>query len=127
MINKKDQKINSEQNDIIKFILINELDKGEINIFSNILNNIFNESFGNDYSVEESNILKGFTKENKILDRINNGNSKILVAKYNNEIIGILEINKNDHIPFYYVKNEYFYIKPEIAKKLLQFYLNLIK
>jgi hypothetical protein len=127
MINKENQELNSKQDGIIDFILINELNKDEINIFSNILSSIFDESFGENYSVEESDILKDFTKENKILSRINNENNIILMAKYNNEIIGILEIHKNDHVPFYYIKNEFHYIKSKVAKKLLQYYLNLIK
>ena len=127
MTNNKEQILNFKQNEIIKLILINELNKDEIDIYSNILNSIFDESFGKKYSAQESDFFKDFTKENKILNRINNKNNNILIAKYNNEIIGILEINKNDNIPFYYIRDEYHYIKPEVAKKLLQYYLKLIK
>ena len=111
------------QYNLINDIYISELDKEEINGYSKILNIIFDQTFGTDFNFEEVKIIKNFTINDIILKRLHDEQHKILTAKYNSDIIAFIEINGIDCIPYYFVKTEYFPLKIEIGKKLMQYYL----
>jgi len=106
-------------------IFFETLKKEDINQYSNMINNVFDEFVGKDYSEEGNNIFKDFIKPNNILDRFSNNLNKYFVAKYNNEIIGVLEIKNNDHISLFFVKKEFH--GQGIGKKLFQNYMETIK
>jgi len=104
-------------------IIIEKLKISEINQFSNMIINVFDEFVGKDYSTHGNNTFKDFIKPENVLDRFNGLN--IFVAKYNNEIIGVLEIRNNDHISLFFVKKDFH--KQGIGKKLFEKYLETIK
>jgi len=58
-----------------------------------------------------------------VLDRFKDLN--IFVAKYNNEIIGVLEIRNNDHISLFFVKKDFH--KQGVGKILFEKYLETIE
>ena len=106
-------------------IIIEELKCEEINIFSNMVNNIFDEFVGKDYSEEGNNTFKDYINPENILGRLSNKTSKFYVAKNNNEIIGILEIKNIDHISLFFVKKEYH--RKGIGKRLFDNYIKALK
>jgi GNAT superfamily N-acetyltransferase len=107
------------------FLNISELDRNEVNILSNMVNNVFEEFVGKDYSDIGNNTFKDFIEPKNISERLGNNNNKCFVAKYNNEIIGILEIRNKDHISLFFVKKEFH--KKGIGKKLFEYYINTLK
>ena len=106
-------------------IIIDKLDIKEINIYSNIINNVFDEFVGKDYSEKGNRTFKDFTNPKNVLARLNNENNLCLVAKYNNEIIGILEIKNYDHISLFFVKKDFH--NKRIGKILFEYFINIIK
>ena len=114
-----------DENDIINDIIIDELKTDEINFVSNMVNNIFDEFVGKDYSEEGNNTFKDYTTPSNILNRFNEKSGKFLTAKHSNEIIGILEIKNNDHISLFFIKKEFH--GKGIGKKLFEHCLSIIK
>jgi predicted GNAT family N-acyltransferase len=112
------------ENDIID-IIIDELKTDEINFVSDMVNNIFDEFVGKDYSEEGNNTFKDYTTLQNILNRFNEKSSKFLTAKYSKETVGILEIKNNDHISLFFIKKEFH--GKGIGKKLFENYLSIIK
>jgi GNAT superfamily N-acetyltransferase len=110
-------------------IIFEKLKIEEINQYSNMINNliisVFDEFVGKDYSEEGNNTFKDFVEQNKIFERFNNGLSQIFIAKYNNEIIGVLETKNNDHISLYFVKKDFH--GQGIGKKLFQYFMETIR
>ena len=111
-------------------IIIDELKTEEIEIYSNeiyanMINNVFDEFVGKDYSEEGKKSFKNFVEENSVFERLKNSCNKAYVAKYNDEIIGILEIKNNNHISLFFVKKEYH--KKGVGKKLFEYFINKIK
>ena len=104
-------------------IFIGKLDKNEINKYSSMINNVFDEFVGKDYSDEGNKVFKDFIDTKNILERLNNDGNKSIVAKHNNEIIGILETKNNDHISLFFVKKEFH--NKGIGKKLFKYFLNI--
>jgi len=106
-------------------ILIDELETDEINYVSNMINDLFDEFVGKDYSEEGNNSFKDYIKPQNILTRINGKNSEFFTAQYGDEIIGIMEIKNRDHISLFFVKKEFH--KKGIGKKLFKYYVRKIK
>ena len=106
-------------------ILMDELVIDEINCVSNMINDVFDEFVGKDYSEEGNKVFKDYIKPQNILTRINEKNSKFFTAKYGDEIIGIMEIKNRDHISLFFVKKEF--LGKGIGKKLFGYYLRKIK
>ena len=106
-------------------IIFSELKIEEINCFLNIVNDTFDEYVGIDYSEEGKNTFKDYLKPQNILARINEKTSHFYVAKYNNEIIGTLEIKNNNHISLFFVKKEFH--GKGIGRKLFENYLRKLK
>jgi len=109
----------------INNILIDELVIDEINHISNMINNVFDEFVGKDYSEEGNKAFKDYVKPQNILNRLNGKNSRFLTARHGDEIIGILEIKNKDHISLFFVKKEF--LGKGIGKKLFRYYLRIIK
>jgi predicted GNAT family N-acyltransferase len=59
------------------------------------------------------------------LERFTNGTSHFYIAKYIDEIIGILEIRNRDHISLFFVKKEFH--GKGIGKKLFDNYIKELK
>ena len=97
----------------------------EINQYSDMINAIFDEFVGKDYSEEGNRTFKDFTDPKNALERFNNKLCKFFVAKCNKEIIGVLETKNNDHISLYFVKKEFH--KQDIGRKLFQMFMDTIK
>ena len=108
-----------------KDFTVNELTIDEIDFISNMVDNIFNEFVGKDYSVEGNNTFKDYIKPKNILNRITDKSSQFYTAKMKNEIVGIMEIKNKDHISLLFVKKE-FHCKG-IGKYLFEHYLNKSK
>jgi predicted GNAT family N-acyltransferase len=97
----------------------------EIKTLSEMVENVFDESVGKDYS-EEGNIeFKKYITPQSIFDRINDKTRKLYIARNNNDIIGVLETKNKDHISLLFVKKEFH--GRGIAKKLFQKYLESFK
>ncbi|MCL1827601.1 MAG: GNAT family N-acetyltransferase, partial [Candidatus Cloacimonetes bacterium] len=97
----------------------------EINQYSDMINAIFDEFVGKDYSEEGNRTFNDFTEPKNVLDRFNKELCKFFIAKCNNEIIGVLETKNNDHISLYFVKKKYH--KQGIGRKLFQIFMDTIK
>jgi predicted GNAT family N-acyltransferase len=106
-------------------VLIDEMKTEEINYVSNMINNVFVEFVGKDYSEEGKNSFKDYINPQNILTRFNEKTSKFLTAQYGNEIIGILEIKNKDHISLFFIKKEF--LGKGIGKKLFKYYLRIVE
>ena len=109
----------------VKNILIEELQIEEINYVSNMINSVFDDFVGKDYSEEGNNTFKDYIKPQNILRRYNEKTSQFFCAKYSDEIIGILEIKNKDHISLFFVKKEFH--GKGIGKKLFENYVETLK
>jgi predicted GNAT family N-acyltransferase len=105
--------------------IFDDLKIEEINLLSNMVNNVFDEFVGGDYSEMGNREFKDYIKSSSILKRINDKISKIYVARYNKDIIGMLEIKNKDHISLFFVRKEYH--QKGIGKTLFDNYLKSIK
>ena len=105
-------------------IIFTELQIDEINQYSNIINNVFDEFVGKDYSELGNKTFKDFIDPKNILERYNKGMHNYYVAKNNKEIIGVLKIKNLDHISLFFVKKEFH--GQSIGKKLIKKYLSTL-
>jgi GNAT superfamily N-acetyltransferase len=110
---------------MIKDIIFDELKIDEINLFSRMINNVFDEFVGMDYSEEGNQTFKDYIKPENIMTRLNEKTSQFFVAKYNNEIVGVLEIKNKDHISLFFVKKGFH--GKGIGKKLFDNYGEILK
>ena len=106
-------------------IVFDELKIEDISQYSNMINNVFDEFVGKDYSIQGNCTFKEFIEPQNILERFNNGVNQFYIAKYDNEIIGVLEIKNKDHISLFFVKKEF--QGQGIGKKLFEIHVNSIK
>ena len=106
-------------------IIFDNLKIDEINILSNMINIVFDEFVGRDYSENGNKEFKDYIKTENILKRIDNKTSQFYVARYNNDIIGMLEIKNKEHISLFFVKKEFH--RNNIGKNLFENYLKSIK
>jgi len=109
----------------INSTIVEKLDEKEINLFSNIVNNVFNEFVGKDYSEEGNKTFKEYMEPQNIMERLKNKNNYFFVAKYNNEIIGMLEMRNKDHIALFFVRKEFH--NKGVGKILFDKYITIIK
>ena len=79
----------------------------DVKLLSIMIINIFNEFVGKDYSVEGNKTFKEYIKVENILTRVNDKGSVFYVAKYVNELIGVLEIKNYNHISLFFTKKEF--------------------
>jgi predicted GNAT family N-acyltransferase len=108
-----------------KNFIFDDLKIEEINLLSNMVNNVFDEFVGGDYPEMGNREFKDYIKSPNILKRINEKISKFYVARYNKDIIGMLEIKNKDHISLFVVRKEYH--QKGIGKTLFDNYLKSIK
>jgi len=106
-------------------VIFGKMNIDEINNVSNMVNNVFNEFVGIDYSENGKRTFKDYIKPRNIMERYNNGKSYFYIAKCNNEIIGILEVKNKDHISLLFVKKEFH--GKGVGKKLFENYLETLK
>ena len=106
-------------------ILIEELKTEEIEFAINMVKKVFKEYVGKDYSEEGNKEFLGFLLSNKMKDRLRNNLNKTFVAKFNSEIIGLLEIKNYDHISLFFIKKEF--QGKGIGRNLFEYYLREIK
>ena len=102
-------------------IVIEELTIDEVNIVSNMVDNIFDEFVGKDYSVEGKNTFKDYIKPENIIKRFIDKSSIFFTAKSDNKIIGMMEIKNKDHISLFFVQKEFH--GKGIGKYLFRHYL----
>jgi ribosomal protein S18 acetylase RimI-like enzyme len=106
-------------------LIVEKLDEKEVNLFSNIVNNVFNEFVGKDYSEEGNKTFNEYIEPKNIMERLNNKDNYFFIAKYNNEIIGMLEIRNKDHIALFFVRKEFH--NKGVGKILFDNYITMIK
>jgi GNAT superfamily N-acetyltransferase len=106
-------------------IIFGEMNVNEINSASNMVNNVFDEFVGADYSENGKKTFKDYIAPENILERFNNKTSCFYVAKCNSEIIGILEIRNKDHVSLFFVKKEFH--GKGIGTKLFDNYIKILK
>ena len=102
-------------------IIIEKLTIEEVNIVSNMVDNIFDEFVGKDYSVEGNNTFKDYIKPENIIKRLVEKSSIFFTAKSDNKIIGMMEIKNKDHISLFFVQKEFH--GKGIGKYLFRYYL----
>jgi N-acetylglutamate synthase-like GNAT family acetyltransferase len=105
--------------------IVDDLKIEEINLLSNMVNNVFDEFVGGDYSEMGNREFKDYITPQNILKRINDKISKFYVARYNKDVIGMLEIKNKEHISLFFVRKEYH--QKGIGKTLFDNYLKSIK
>jgi GNAT superfamily N-acetyltransferase len=106
-------------------IIFDEMNINEINNLSNMVNNVFDEFVGIDYSEDGKETFKNYICPKNILERLNNKTSNFYVAKYIDEIIGILEMKNKNHVSLFFVKKEFH--GKGIGKKLFDNYIKKLK
>jgi len=106
-------------------VIIDELTINEIDCVSNMIDRIFDEFVGKDYSLEGNNTFKDYIKPQNIKNRFIDKSSQFFLAKAEDEIIGIMEIRNKDHISLFFVKKEF--LGNGIGKCLFEYYLNKTK
>lgn len=106
-------------------IVIGEMNINDINNVSDMVNNVFDEFVGIDYSENGKKTFKDYINHKNILERFDNKTSKFYIAKNDDEIIGILEIKNKDHVSLFFVKKEY--NGKGIGKKLFDNYIKALK
>jgi GNAT superfamily N-acetyltransferase len=102
-------------------ITIDELKTNEIDYVSSMIDNIFDEFVGMDYSLEGNSTFKDYINPQNIFNRFSDKSSQFFTVKYENKIIGIMEIKNTDHISLFFVKNEFH--GQGIGKLLFRYYL----
>ena len=105
-------------------ILIDDLKIDEINFVSNVVNNIFDEFVGKDYSEKGNNTFKDYIQSQNISNRLGDKTSQFFVARCKTEIIGLMELKNTDHISLFFIKKEF--QGKGIGKKLFEYYLDII-
>jgi GNAT superfamily N-acetyltransferase len=105
-------------------ILIQEMKTEEIEFAINMVETVFNEFVGKDYSEEGNKEFLGFLLSNKMKERLKNNLNKTFIAKYNSEIIGLLEIKNYDHIALFFIKKEFH--GKGIGRNLFDYYLEVL-
>jgi GNAT superfamily N-acetyltransferase len=88
-------------------ITISELTENEVSIVSEMVEKLFNEFIGIDYSEEGNNTFRDHIKPQNILKRTTEEGRQLFTAKLEGEIIGIIEIKNKSHISLLFVKKEY--------------------
>jgi hypothetical protein len=88
-------------------IIFEELKTEEINQFSIMVNAVFKEFVGIDYSEEGNDAFMDYIEPKNILERLKNKNNNFYVTKHGNEMIGAMEIRNKEHISLFFVKKEY--------------------
>jgi hypothetical protein len=83
-------------------IVFSEMKINEINSVSNMANKVFDEFVGMDYSENGKETFKDYITPKNILERYSNGTSHFYIAKYIDEVIGILEIRNRDHVSLFF-------------------------
>jgi GNAT superfamily N-acetyltransferase len=106
-------------------IIVDELAINEIERVSSMIDNIFDEFVGMDYSVEGNKTFKDYIKPQNIKNRFIDKGSQFLLAKVENEITGIMEIKNKDHISLFFIKKEF--QGKGIGKYLFRYYLDKTK
>ena len=105
--------------------VIEELTIGEVDFVSNMVDNIFDEFVGKDYSVEGNNTFKDYIKPENIIKRLVDKSSIFFTVKNKSVIIGMTEIKNKDHISLFFVKKEFH--GKGIGKCLFRYYLKKIQ
>ena len=117
------EKYNAET--IREYILYEKLKPEEIEQYSIIIGNVFNEFVGKDYSNDGNKTFLEYIEPRRIMEGFNNGINQYFVAKNNNEIIGILETKNYNHISLFFVKKEFH--GQGIGKTLFGNFVKIIK
>jgi GNAT superfamily N-acetyltransferase len=94
-----------------------QMKQGEEAVVVDLVLSVFSEFVALQFSNEGIAEFKNFATKKALLDRLKSG-SLFIVAQYEQEIIGMIEMRDNSHIALLFVKNTY--QKKGIAKKLLQ-------
>lgn len=110
---------------MIPNIIFKELKPAEINSFAALVNNVFDEFVGNDYSDEGKNSFKDYLKPEAISTRLTEKTSRFFIAKIESELVGVLEIKNKSHVSLFFVKKEF--QKQGIGKKLFADYKKLLQ
>jgi GNAT superfamily N-acetyltransferase len=106
-------------------IIIEEIKTEEIEFAINMVKTVFNEFVGKDYSEEGNKEFLDFLLSDKMKERLKNNLNKTFIAKYDSEIIGLLEIKNNDHISLFFIKKEFH--GKGIGRILFEYYLRILK
>jgi len=105
--------------------IVNVLKNEEIDDYSNMINIVFDEFVGKDYSEEGNFTFKDFLSHKNIKERLKHYGTMHFIAKINNEIIGVLEIKNYNHISLYFVKKEF--QGKGVGRKLFDSFIETIK
>jgi predicted GNAT family N-acyltransferase len=90
-----------------------------------MIDNIFDEFVGKDYSAEGNNTFKDYINPKNILNRLIDKSSQFFAAKYEDKIIGIMEVKNFGHISLFFIQKEFH--GQGIGKLLLGYYLKKTK
>lgn len=105
-------------------VKIDFLKENEIEEFSHLVDFVFDEYVGKDYSEEGKKTFKAYTSSESILERMK-GRSTFYIAKDEEWIIGALEIRDKNHISLFFVDKEY--QGKGIGRELFQRYISDIQ
>lgn len=89
-----------------------------------LINSVFTEFIGHEYSDEGRKTFDDFIRPEKILERHKKGNL-LLTYEDNHKIVGLIELRDNNHICLFFVDKQYH--NRGIGKNLLNEALNQIK
>ncbi len=100
------------------------LKENEIGEFSRLVDSVFDEYVGKDYSEAGNKTFKDYTNPKAVLERMKDKNI-FYAAKDKDRIIGVLEIRDKDHISLFFIDKEY--QGKGIGRKLFDRYISDIK
>jgi GNAT superfamily N-acetyltransferase len=86
--------------------IIELLQENEIEEFSRLVDFVFDEYVGNDYSDAGNKTFKDYTSKEAVLERMKSS-SIFYIAKDEGWIIGALEIRNKDHISLFFIDKKY--------------------
>ncbi len=89
---------------------------GDENEISLMVDRVFDEFIGINYTYEGQQTFKNFIKSEELLKRYKSGN-KILTCRIRNQIAGMIEVRDKNHISLFFVDSKYHNLG--IGKKLL--------
>jgi GNAT superfamily N-acetyltransferase len=82
------------------------LQENEIEEFSRLVDFVFDEYVGNDYSDAGNKTFKDYTSREAVLERMKSS-SIFYIAKDEDWIIGAMEIRNKDHISLFFIDKKY--------------------
>ncbi|MDR1748632.1 MAG: GNAT family N-acetyltransferase [Spirochaetaceae bacterium] len=106
-------------------VTIGLLDEGEIGEAAEVVNSVFDEFIGPEYSEEGRNTFREYASGEAIAERMRGKSGLFIAAREKGGVIGALEVRDGDHIALFFVKSDGH--RKGIGRQLFSYYLEIIE